>query len=510
MFASLHAEAPLIQHLRNASAYPHPTRNIEVMETHISWVILTGEFAYKIKKPVNFGFVDYSTLEKRRRFCELEIQLNRRFAADLYLGTVAIVSGDGGLIVSDRSSAGDESEPVEFAVKMRQFSQDDIVAACLRDVRLTPKAIDSFGRYVSRFHDSADVAPVATHFAEFEQVAKDAMDNFAEVRRFLYEGSRFSLLRRLERWTRKQLKILEPKIANRKTRGKVRRCHGDMHLKNIVLMGDQLQAFDGIEFNEELQWIDVLSELAFPVMDFVSRGRPDLGWRLLNSWLEITGDYRNLDLFRFYLVYRAMVRAKVTCLNPKNWSQDTENSAETADDMDRRYVGPWDKYLETAAYLAFDLRPRLAITHGFSGSGKSTAAMKIIEEDGGIRIRSDVERHRLADQCGSHDKYSAEMNDRVYAVLLELAESVAGAGFPVIADATFLTLNRRKPFMQVSQQAGWSFEIVDCDAPFEELCERIIHRGPDASEATVDVLKKQLAKHDPLTAEELTFCRSQS
>ena len=270
-------------------------------------------------------------------------------------------------------------------------------------------------------------------------------------------------------------------------------------------------AFDGIEFNEEFQWINVLSEIAFPVMDFVAQGRPELGWRLLNAYLEATGDYQALDVLRFYLVYRAMVRAKVSWLNPNNHESKADQNLEDVPldsnqplDLESN-AGPWDRYLRAAEYFAFGIKPDLAIMHGFSGSGKSTTAMEIIDGKGGIRIRADAERIRLAEKFKTDDKYSAVMNDWVYRYLLEIAEASLNAGFPTIVDATFLKLHHRELFLDLAQKLNLRFEIVDCDATFDQLCDRIKTRGPDLSEATINVLTMQMETHEPLTTDELQY-----
>jgi hypothetical protein len=288
-------------------------------------------------------------------------------------------------------------------------------------------------------------------------------------------------------------------------------------------------AFDGIEFNEQLQCTDVLSEIAFPVMDFMARGRADLGWRLLNAYLEAAGDYDDLDILRFYLVYRAMVRAKVGWLNPKNrppgWShlanQPTIPLAEVETDQRNcgkltapetsslaEMAGPWDKYFAAAELLAFEIQPTLAITHGFSGSGKSTIALQAIDVEGGIRVRSDSLREQLASREGTTDKYSETMNTRVYNKLKEIASAGTLAGFPIIADATFLRRTDRQQFLELVGKLNIPFQIIDCNAPYDELCRRIQQRGHcDPSEATIEILRHQIAHHDPLDAHERQYVR---
>jgi aminoglycoside phosphotransferase family enzyme/predicted kinase len=498
-----------VERLLQRDAFPHEVTVPKLLETHISWVILTGPFAYKIKKPVKFDFVDYSSLELRKKYCLQEIELNRRFAPEIYLDVVPIIKTGDAILVGSKAveETGNElGEPIEYAVKMREFSQDAIVAARLQNPELTSEVVDQFGSYVAQFHDSIERANPTIECVQAECIAKDALENFATVRDAFQDEIRSQTLDRLERWTVDQLEILRPKFEQRLHAGHVRRCHGDMHLKNIVQREGQLSAFDGIEFNEEFQWIDVLSEIAFPVMDFIARGRPDLGWRLLNAYLESTGDYVALDVLRFYLVYRALVRAKVTWLNPANRSLEAREKYQVEGSTDD-WAGPWDKYLAAAHYFAFELRPKLAITHGFSGSGKSTVALQVMENEGWVRLRSDVERQRLAKQFKAKDSYSSAMTDWVYAHLGELARAAIEAGLPVIVDATFLNLKRRAQFESMARDLNLEFQIITCDAPFNELCRRLRERGPDPSEATVDVLKRQMETHDPLTTDELQYVR---
>ena len=496
--------------LLHPDAFPHPVTHLRLLETHISWVILTGKFAYKIKKPVQFDFVDYSSLDLRLQYCQDEIKLNRRFAPELYLDVVPIIEHDKGLVVGDypvSDSAMTDSNPIEYAVRMNEFSQDSIVAARLDHPDLTPKAVELFGQSIATFHETIKPDQPPEDCGQPIGIEHDAVDNFKTLRRELRDGIRLEKIEKIEKHTMAQLATLEHKFVRRRTAGMVRHCHGDLHLKNIIQWEGKLLAFDGIEFNRQLQWIDVYSEIAFPVMDFVARGRADLAWRLLNSYLEAADDYQDMDVLIFYLVYRAMVRAKVTWLNPANHSQRIREESNREQSPENYFAGPWDKYLDAAAYFTFAMKPSLSITHGFSGSGKSTTALTLIEQEGGLRIRSDVERQRLAARFHPQDTYSAEMTQRVYEYLAEQARSVIRAGMPVVIDATFLKRSQREIFEKLASELKVEFRIVTCDAPFDELCKRINSRNADASEATTDVLEMQMKTHQPLTTDELEFVR---
>jgi uncharacterized protein len=477
------------------SRFAHDVQRLELIETHISQVVLTGPFAYKIKKPVRFDFVDYSTLENRRGFCFREVELNRRFAPEIYLGVVALRKVNSaiefGAECLNEAERLAESCPIEYAVKMRQFSQELIAATRLAQPDMSAAAVGQFGRDLAAVHRNAPHLPAERVPGFVDRFAHDVNDNFAVLGEAFANDSRGELLRRLEVWSRDQLQKNLPLLERRCSEGMIRLCHGDLHLRNIVVLDGRLVPFDGIEFNENLQWIDILNETAFAVMDFAARGRADLGWRLLDSWYSETGIDEGVSLLRLFLVYRALVRAKVTWLNPHN------HPAANGDD---RFKGTWDKYLSTAAGFAFDIAPRLAITHGVSGSGKSTRALDWIDRYGGLRIRSDVERMRLGEQTAA--RYSESSREAVYDRMLELAGGVIGAGLPVVIDATFLRVAERQRFRSLAASLGVPFEIIHCDAPFDELCRRIGQRKGDPSEATIEVLRRQLEDQDPLDAGE--------
>ncbi len=514
----------VVKRLMETRAFPHEVTGLQVLETHISWVILTGPFAYKIKKPVVFDFVDYSTLERRKTFCEMEVELNRRFAPDLYLSVVPIFEVDSKLAVGDESwmqePVGSQptnlplqidanQRPIEFAVKMRQFPQDAIVATRIKRDGIPASDVEQLGQDIAAFHLSIESAPLTLASVNIDRILANAIDNFTLLKTaFEKNDRRHQTVEQLENWSVDLFRQRRPAFGARLTEGKVRRCHGDMHLNNVVQWGGRLIPFDGIEFNEDFQWIDVCSEIAFPVMDFIARGRSDSGWRLLNAYLEATGDYTGLPVLQFYLVYRALVRAKVTWLNPKNRSDEVRQKYSTNTTKVDQWAGPWDKYLTAANSLAFELRPSLSITHGFSGSGKSTVAMLEIVRSGGVRIRSDVERQRLDRKLNTSNRYTPEMNEYVYESLLELARTAIDSGLPVVVDATFLNRSRRQDFQRLANELQVDYRIIDCDAPFEELCQRIRNRGPDPSEATIDVLKMQMESHQPLTLEEQAFVRA--
>ena len=483
----------LIAGLRTPRAWPHPVRDIEVLETHISHVVLTGDFAYKIKKPVDLGFVDFTSLERRRQFCEEELRLNRRLCPELYLGMVEIGGSHDAPEVGGR-------DPIEFAVRMRQFSQDQLLSRMVEEERLLTEHIDRLADELSEFH--ADIpADCIGPFGLPADIREFAMANFAPLREVIAAEP----IQELQEWTLTQFDERRRLLESRKSSGFVRECHGDMHLGNMIAVNNDVRIFDCIEFNEQLRWIDVMSEAAFVVMDLEDRGRPDLAWRFLNRYLESTGDYEGVAVLPFYLVYRAMVRAKVAAVRLQ---QDDFDRAEAA-----RLRLECREYVQQALKYARPGRQELIITHGLSGSGKTTGSQALLESRRAIRIRSDVERKRLlgvdplGTTIGEHagDAYSPKTSLQTYGRLLRLAGIALRAGFPCIVDAAFLKRRNRDMFRQLADQLKVPFRIAAFEADPPVLEERIRKRaasGRDASEAGPAVLELQLQSYEPLEDDE--------
>ncbi|MEK6591682.1 MAG: AAA family ATPase [Pseudomonadota bacterium] len=471
------------------------------METHISWVILTGQYAYKIKKPVNLGFLDFSTLDKRRFCCQEELRLNRRFAPQLYLDVVNITG------TIERPAVDGDGSAIEYAVKMRQFCQNELASRLLAAGKLTPQQLGQFAAALSAFHAGALPAGPADGFGTPKSVLELALQNFTQL--FSLPGLRAdaSALESLHGWTVQEHNMQQTMFEERVKAGAVRECHGDLHLGNIVSISGALIPFDCIEFNPALRWNDVMSEAAFLIMDLHDRGHPELAWLFLNTYLEHTGDYAGLSLLRFYLVYRAMVRAKVHGIRAH------QPQLKGADRL--RLLEACRKYLVLAAAFSRPARPVLVIAHGLSGSGKSRITEELTQRFGAVRIRSDVERkrrHGLAPEARGSSSIAAGMySDRatreLYGRLAELARNTLDAGHTTIIDATFLKGWQRDLLRDLAKSVAVPFLIADITAAESVLRMRIEQRalnGRDASDAGVTVLEHQLATRDPLTAEELS------
>jgi len=488
----------LIRALLDPVRYDHVVEKIHVVETHISWVILTGPYAYKIKKPVDLGFLDFSTLAKRRFYCEEELRLNRRLAEALYLGVIPITGSASAPVLGGAGAA------IEYAVKMIQFPEEMRLDRLLARGELGPAHVDSLARELAGFHERIAVAGYDKTFGAPERVYEPVRENFEQILPRV-EAPDQAQLRRLETWSRLSFEELRHTFEDRKHRGFVRECHGDAHLANMIWREGRAVLFDCLEFNDNLRWIDVMSELAFLVMDLDDRGRPELARRALNRYLEHTGDYAGLAVFRFYQVYRALVRAKVACIRGGQGGMSDEDRREVREEY-RGYANLAERY--TRAH-----RPALIITHGLSGSGKTWMSQQLLEAFDVIRLRSDVERKRLHglpahERSGSgidSGLYTTEAGRRTYARLAELAHDILRAGHAVLVDAAFLKQEQRRQLRAVAERARVPFVILDLRAADGVLRERLRRRarqGGDASEADLAVLDHQLATREPLTGEE--------
>jgi aminoglycoside phosphotransferase family enzyme/predicted kinase len=489
----------LIEALQDPALYDHPVCGFRVLETHISRVLLTGDYAYKIKKPVDLGFLDFSTLARRHHFCEEELRLNRRLAPQLYLAVLPI-TGD-----VRRPRLAGTGPVIEYAVKMREFPQEAQLDRMLRRGELKTEHVTALARRVADFHDGTAVAAADSPFGGAEEVWRPALQNFRQIRPYLDNAGDREALDALQVWSERTHQRLADVWAERKRDGCIRECHGDMHLGNIAWVDGEPLIFDCIEFSDELRWIDVISEAAFVVMDLHDRGRADLAYRFLNDYLQRRGDYGGLRVLRFYLVYRALVRAKIACIRLAQ-----PGLAEAERDEVRARAR---RYLELARSFTRPVPTPLIITHGLSGSGKTTVSDALVESGGAVRVRSDVERKRLfglapevrTGSAVAAGLYSAEAGVRTYERLAGLARTIITAGLPAIVDAAFLQRAQRAQFRALAAELGVPFVIFHCRAAPALLRQRIQRRAAerrDASEADLVVLEHQIAGEEPLMPDE--------
>ncbi|MFZ2541052.1 MAG: AAA family ATPase [Gallionella sp.] len=482
--------------LSDPACYDHAVVQVQLIETHISWVLLTGKYAYKIKKPVDLGFLDFSTLALRQQACADEVRLNRRLAAEIYLGVVDITGSSAAPRINGQGSA------IEYAVKMRQFPPDATLDRLSERGELGSVHIDLLAARLARFHfGECAIAPAESAWGEPEMIAQPVAENFKLLAERWHDPADNQRLAALQSWSVAEHARLTPLMQARKRNGKVRECHGDLHLGNLAWVDGQIVIFDCIEFSARLRWIDVISEVAFCFMDLLHRQHGDLAMRFLNAWLETSGDYEGVALLRYYTVYRALVRAKVAALRAEQLGGESRAEVSAC--------------LLLAEQLIQNMPAQLWIMHGLSGSGKTTISQALMQDYGMIRLRSDIERKRLAGlDALAHSGagigqglYTRESSRRTYQHLSRLTEGLLATGWPVIVDAAFLERWQRVLFRAIAKRRGVRFQIMDVQADHATLRERVSFRAStekDASEADIGVLHHQIETEQPLGEDELS------
>lgn len=488
----------LILALQNAERYDHAVSDFQVLETHISWVILTGDYAYKIKKPMDFGFLNFSTLERRKHFCEEELRLNKRLADSLYLEVLPITG------TAQAPELNGSGEPIEYAIRMRQFDQSNLLDARQENGTLEPELLTSLAQQVASFHDTLPCVPDGKPLGTPDAVFAAMQENFDQIRPLIDDKALLDQLDNLEQWTRATFERHQDLIAQRHADGFVRECHGDLHLANITVYEGEVTVFDCIEFSEPFRWIDVINDLAFLLMDLESRQENRLSNQVLNRYLEYRGDFDALPLLPLYKAYRAMVRGKIALFTMGNPSlSDAEK-----DGLMQKYRG----YAQLAEDYSAIPNPYLLAMTGLSASGKSVISADMAGELGLVRLRSDVERKRLfglgpLDDSKSgigEDIYTEEANQKTYEHLARLADKLLMGGMPVIVDAACLRQAERDLLTEVAENHGLPFALIHCEAPEESRRQWIRERDGDASEATEELLDAQASWFEPLTAQEKT------
>jgi hypothetical protein len=467
----------VLEQLCSPQAYPHSTVTIRRIETHISWVYLTGNFAYKIKKAVKLPYLDFSTLEKRERACRDELSLNRRLAPALYHEVVGI----GGDARSVRIGA---TPAVEFAVKITQFPDGAIADQLLDNDSLTATDLAGLARQLAEFHQTLEPATAGPR-------DKRILTNLSELESAGSEGQAGPIAE-IGAWLRSAIARWSDRIADRDAAGRIRECHGDLHLGNIVRIDGRLIAFDCLEFSRDLRTIDVIDEVSFLFMDLMAHQRLDLAFGFLNDYLEVSGDFSGLRLLRLYATHRALVRAKV------------------------EPAGEANRYLETALELARSTPPFCLITHGLSGSGKTTIAGPLAARLNAVHLRSDVERKRLhglestdRENAGvEQGLYAPDKTEAIYRHLAAMAEAALDGGIGVIVDASFLSRRYRDLLRSLASKRDARFAILNLEAPVEVLEQRIAQRNrqcSDASDADLSVLDHQLKTADTFGPDEAAW-----
>lgn len=516
----------LIEHLLDPKTYPHPVEVITTIETHISIVFLTGRYAYKLKKPVNFGFLDFSSIANRKKFCHLEVSLNKRTAPELYLGVQEVYFQNSNfknknlntytekesirIVAADSITDNQQAEPIDYLVKMRQFNPNHVLGKILKQGgELNLSLIEKLASQISQFHQNAEIVNSISELGLPKTQLQPMLDNLPILfQHFANKPDTFNKLNSIESWTLKRFEECKSFILERREQGFIKACHGDLHLDNIAIINDSPLLFDGIEFNEHFRWIDALSDLAFLLIDLEFRGNKNASYQVLSLYLSKTLDYNSLILLNFYRVYRTLVRAKITTLRAQQLlagSIDYQQVVTTAE----QYI------FQAHSYLQPNLNPKCILLQGVSGSGKSFLANQLLTElsVNAIIISSDRVRKSLfgiesTDRLSEDKKaqlYSPAMNKKTYQALLRFSQTCLANGFNVIVDATFLKLSHRQPFYDMAKSCNSQSFLISLLTPPELAEAAIIQRlkeNTNPSDADVNIMLKQLKVLEPVDATE--------
>lgn len=474
---------PWIRAMLDPAFYPHGPERVRLIETHISWVFLTGEYAYKVKKPVDFGFLDFRTLESRRRFAHEELRLNRRLSPEVYLGVLEIRERNGGYGFEG------EGQVVDVALWMRELEEG------WRLDRLLPRGVEPrfwelLGAKIAWFHRESETSPYIASFGEPERVMVNIRENFEQTEAFIDITIPRGYYLDLRDYSYGFLQERKDLFRKRIEEGRVREGHGDLHTENIYYDGQRLYILDCIEFNERFRFQDTASDVAFLTMDLEAKGYEVDSWRFLNAYLESSGDFGMLEVLRFYKIYRAYVRGKIHSFQ-----------LGTVEEAKRRARG----YFELAwRYLVEEPRRFLIATCGPMGSGKTTLAKELASRLKAVLVRSDALRklslgldpsdHRY--EPFGHGIYSPEVTERVYAAMAEVAQGVLEAGYGVVLDATFSRASQRRMMIALARRLGVPYLFLKVECPPEVLRERLSRRE-DISDGRVEILEDHLRAFEP-------------
>jgi aminoglycoside phosphotransferase family enzyme/predicted kinase len=469
-------QAEILAFLQKPENYPHPVRILRHVETHISHVFLTGEYAYKLKKIVKFDFLDFSTLEKRKHCCEEELRLNRRFAPELYLEVLALSRHDGRLHMNS------QGEAVEYLVKMRQFDENSLFDELAARGELGQCLLLQITDVIARFHNEAAAQPEYWSYEYISEAIKQTLAGCAEFSPAVIERVQIELLG--EKLGSVILGLQD--LIRRRQETHVRELHGDLHLKNMCVYRKRAQLFDGIEFNPKLSNCDVWADLAFFIMDLLFRGLEEEAALVWNHYLQETDDFEGFRLLDLYVSYRAAIRARISCLEIE--SAETEEARMSLEAAAGEYISLALRSLEPH-------RRKIIAVGGLAGTGKSTLSSLLAQQLQAVHVRSDAVRKHL---CGvptnkkaPQAAYSEEMNKRTYRGMLERAYKVLEANRTVILDAVYHSSEWREEVEALAEEMSIPFVGLWCEVSPKVAQERVRMRIGDISDADESVVALQ-------------------
>ena len=486
---------PLIQAMLKPSFYPHAAPGpIHLVQTHISYVVLTGEYAYKMKKPVDLGFLDFSTLDKRRHYCHEELRLNKLSAPALYLEVLPIVEMDGGYRFA---APGEDEDAVEYALKMRQFDEGQLLTNVFERGELTEERIVEIAQKLAALHRASLTNDAIAEFGRPESVAAMAEENYGHVRPFIGTTQDEEQFKATKAFTDAFIRENGAIFERRRVGGKIRECHGDLHLNNICIHDGRIEFFDRIEFTDLFKNIDVIYDLAFLMMDLQFRGRKDLANILANTYLEQTGDYEGALLLPLYLTMRAYIRGKVNSIRQADQHLDAEKRSAAIEEAKAYFKHAWEY-----------TRPKqgaVLCMSGLSGSGKSTIARRLAQPLDALHLRSDAVRKHLAGiplEETSETLYTEDMTRRTYGELARLGMQLAAEGFTVVLDARFGRAEERREAIESAEARGLRLKFLLCSTGLATMKQRLRDRAADVSDATSALVDQQAAEFEAFSEAE--------
>jgi len=482
----------LVEALLQPKVYPETPGRIELVQTQMSFVFLAGDYVYKVKKPVNLGYLDYTTQEKRQFYCQREVELNRRLCPEVYLGVVPITRDRGTILVAGKG------EVIEHAVKMRRLPQEAMMDVLLANNRVSPEMITSVAQKLVAFHQKAETNANISAFGDIDIITQNTEENFSQTQKYIGKTLSSSKYQHIKNYTDSFIGENASLFDKRIARGRIRDCHGDLHAAHICFSND-ICIYDCIEFNDRFRYCDVASEVAFLAMDLDHYRRADLSHSFVNAYVDISQDRELLELLDFYKCYRAYVRGKVESFK-----------------LDDPYIAPAEKRqtLEIASSY-FDLahaytrsRPSLFITTGLVGTGKTALAQALAKRLGLVVISSDVTRKRLASipitehhfEKFDTGIYSPEFSRKTYDKMYSEAKHVLSDGGSVIMDASFIKAGERLKAKELAKETSADFFIIECTLDKESIKQRLAQRleQGSTSDGRWEIYAPQKRAFDPV------------
>jgi aminoglycoside phosphotransferase family enzyme/adenylate kinase family enzyme len=482
----------MVRGLLQAAAYPEPTGKIDLVQTQMSFVFITDSFVYKVKKPVNLGYLDYSTPAKRHFFSQKEVELNQRLCPDVYLGVVDVTERDGSF------SFGSKGKAVDHAVKMRRLPADRMMDALLEEGRVTPPMIDRLAEKLAEFHQRAEASAAISAFGGLDTISRNVEENFSQTEKYISQAISGDKFDRIRDYSRRFIKEKGGMLVRRVEQGHIRDLHGDLHAAHINF-GDGICIYDCIEFNDRFRYGDVAAEVAFLAMDLDHYGRADLARLFTAAYIKYSRDEELAGLLRFYKSYRAYVRGKVNSFRLDD-AYINEREREEARETAASYFDLADYYVKP--------KPTLFITVGLVGSGKSALAQALAGRLGLVVLASDVIRKRLVDipvtehRFGRFETgiYTPDFSRKTYDTMFAEARSILADGDSVILDASFIQAGDRLAAQRLATETGADFLVIECALDENTTKKRLQERSRQASvsDGRWEIYGPQKKKFEPV------------